>query len=190
MFDHVQVLQGTVCEGGVSQVDVALPEQLGSRQGLPFSWIEAGEPGDIDDEGADVRGLVGRRTGANHAVGHQPDVEDGDFVVRDDVVGRGVRLVARDAFEIEDVAGGDGIEGDTLSQVVGVVELSVLTSTNRSIPTVKLAIRLIPLAPVPQHVVSATSAAVSDTVAVPSVSQWFARKVPSDPAPHIWRSRM
>ena len=73
-----------------------------------------------------VRGLVGRRTGANHAVGHQPDVEDGDFVVRDDVVGRGVRLVARDAFEIEDVAGGDGIEGDTLSQVVGVVELSVL----------------------------------------------------------------
>ncbi len=51
-------------------------------------------------------------------------------------------------------------------------------------------IRLIPLAPVPQHVVPATSAAVSDTVAVPSVSQWVARKVPSDPAPHIWRSRM
>ena len=44
----------------------------------------------------------------------------------DDLVGRRCRPVAALAFEIEDVAGGDGVEGEAPAEVIGVVEPQVL----------------------------------------------------------------
>ena len=102
----------------------ALPELLGARQGLSFGWDEADEPGEVDDEGADVGGGFGRC--ADDVVVPEQDVQDPDLVFGEQLGGWHVRGVAGAALEVHDAPGGDGVEGEALAQVVGVVEAPVL----------------------------------------------------------------
>ena len=67
-----------------------------------------------------------RRSRPGAALRLEQGIQDVDFLLADDFVGRGVGLVAGHAFEIEDMAGGDGVEDETLAQVVGMVEPAIL----------------------------------------------------------------
>ena len=102
----------------------ALPELLGARQGLSFGWDEADEAGEVDDEGADVGGGFGRC--ADDVVVPEQDVQDPDLVFGEQLGGGRVGGVAGAALEVHDAPGGDGVEGEALAQVVGVVEAPVL----------------------------------------------------------------
>ena len=119
MFD--ECVHGAEADGVFSP---ALPELLGARQGLALGWDEADEPGEVDDEGADVGGGFGR--GADDVVVPEEDVKDSDLVFGEQLGGWHVRGVPGAALEVHDAPGGDGVEGEALAQVVGVVEAPVL----------------------------------------------------------------
>ena len=85
---------------------------------------EPGEPCEVDHESADVWRPF--RGAANDAAVAEPDVEHIDLVFGEPFKGGHVRRVAGAAFEVHDAPCGDGVEGGTLAQVVGVIELAIL----------------------------------------------------------------
>ena len=103
------------------------PEFPCSWQGLSFGGIEPCGIGEIDDEGSDVEAVEvrWRPADAANAEKAQEDVEAPDHLGIDDGVGRRVGFGAGHVVQVVDMAGGDDVEGETLAQVVGGIELTV-----------------------------------------------------------------
>ncbi len=70
--------------------------------------------------------MVGSGGALGRAAAAQGDPEDSGGVLGDGVDGGGVRRLPRRAGDVEDAAGGGGVEGEAFAQIVGAVEPALL----------------------------------------------------------------